>query len=109
MVGRDPDWIRDEIDQRLDDYERALKRHGVTTTVGLLQRVLDPTNAHLFFAGIAVDQLLAKTWATPAAGAIMLARGAVSLASLLVERETIDAAHQAIAFVHIVKERLGTG
>lgn len=41
MVGKSLTFVQDEIAIRLDDYEAAIKKHGLMTTVGTLEAVLD--------------------------------------------------------------------
>jgi hypothetical protein len=108
MVGKDPAWIRDEIERRLQEYEAALKKHGVLTVLGVLDRLLEPSNAAWLTSGIALDAFLGHWWPTAAAGLLVLSRGAVAVAKWKVERNDVHAAYQDIAFIHTVKSRLGT-
>ncbi|MHC4462595.1 MAG: hypothetical protein ACYS6W_13250 [Planctomycetota bacterium] len=41
MIGRSQSFIEHEISLRLDDYENALKKHGIKTIVGTIEEVLD--------------------------------------------------------------------
>lgn len=41
MVGRPQDFIEDEIAQKLEDYEWALKKHGIKTVLGAISDTLD--------------------------------------------------------------------
>jgi hypothetical protein len=41
MVGKSQSFIQDQIALRLEDYERALKKHGIKTVVGTIQEALD--------------------------------------------------------------------
>ena len=40
MVGKSRTYIETEIGQRLDDYEAALRKHGIKTVVGMVIRTL---------------------------------------------------------------------
>lgn len=41
MVGKSIGFAEEEISQKLEDYERALKKHGIRTVVGSIEEVLD--------------------------------------------------------------------
>jgi len=41
MVGKSQAFVEDEIAMRLEDYEKALKKHGIKTIVGTIQEALD--------------------------------------------------------------------
>lgn len=39
-IGKSPNFIEDEIAQRLVDYNRALEKHGIKTLVGIIEEAL---------------------------------------------------------------------
>jgi len=41
MVGKSQDFVEGEISTRLEDYEQALKKHGIKTVVGIIEELLD--------------------------------------------------------------------
>lgn len=41
MIGKSQTFIEDEISIRLEDYEQALKKHGIKTIVGTVEEALD--------------------------------------------------------------------
>ena len=41
MVGKSQAFVEDEISIRLEDYEQALKKHGIKTGVGIIEELLD--------------------------------------------------------------------
>lgn len=41
MVGKSQSFIEDEISIRLENYEQALKKHGIKTILGTIQEALD--------------------------------------------------------------------
>ncbi|MCX5643754.1 MAG: hypothetical protein NTZ17_03575 [Phycisphaerae bacterium] len=41
MLGKSQAFIEDEISQRLEDYEHALKKHGIRTVIGTIEEALD--------------------------------------------------------------------
>lgn len=50
MVGKSQNFIEDEITQRLEDYEWALKKHGIKTVLGTVEEALD--GKYLIPAGV---------------------------------------------------------
>lgn len=41
MLGKSQAFIEDEISMKLEDYERAIKRHGIKTVIGTIEEALD--------------------------------------------------------------------
>ena len=41
MVGKSETFIQDEIAERLEDYEFALRKHGIKTVLGAMSEALD--------------------------------------------------------------------
>jgi len=41
MLGKSQAFIEDEISMKLEDYERALRKHGIKTVIGTIEEVLD--------------------------------------------------------------------
>lgn len=108
LVGKPTEYIADEIAQRLEDYEWALQKHGITRALGILESVLDPrflTGASAFVAAVGL------AGSGPAAGAaaatFVVGKITASIARALLDlRDTQRAASPQIAFVHELK-RLG--
>jgi hypothetical protein len=42
MLGRSQEFVEDEIAAEIEDYERALRKHGLDTCLGILKDILDP-------------------------------------------------------------------
>ncbi|MCK4820793.1 hypothetical protein KA005_33820 [bacterium] len=79
MTGRSPSFIEDEIAQKFNDYQKALKKHGIRTIVGIVEEALDgkliagataatgtlnlaghPTLGFLVGAGIVIGKVMIK-------------------------------------------------
>ena len=41
MAGRSPSFIEDEIAQKLNDYQKSLRKHGIRTIAGIVEEALD--------------------------------------------------------------------
>jgi hypothetical protein len=86
FARKDVGYIRDTIALRLDDYEWAIKKHGLATAVGTATDVLDPK----FLAGVAsvaggIALGGAALWAAVAAGGALIGKTALSLTTRRLE------------------------
>jgi len=106
MGGKPTSFVSDAIAIRLDDYDRALKKHGIQTVTGTLSELLDPkllsatvaTAAGLGLAG-------GEFWAALGAVGIIAGKAAVSVTQKLVDLS--DRKHgqgSEVAFVHELKK-----
>ena len=106
MVGKSPKFVADEIALKLDDYRRALSKHGVKTVAGVLTRMLDPRWAA--YASMAGGGLLAagqEFWVAVSAFAVIGCSLTVSVADAMIERTNVRHEHGDIAFVHQLAEK----
>jgi hypothetical protein len=106
MVGKDAACVADEIEERLDKYRWALRKHGIETIIGIIETVIDPKmlgSGSLFVASLGLT-----------AGADAAATAAVSFvvgsAALAVARQFLNLEvakrtdNYEIAFVHEISE-----
>lgn len=80
----------DMIEQCIDDYHWAIKKHGIHTVIGTLKAVIQPD--HLVTASVAsfIAGLMAGTvGATVTAGLTISAHAALELTNFLVQRKEI--------------------
>lgn len=107
MVGKSTAFIADEISIRQDRYIRALRKHGIETVVGALERAISPGMlASASAAGAAVQFVMNQPiWSLLAAGGLALGSGAISLAKVALSREDIEHANQEISYVQAIKRR----
>jgi len=111
MVGKPISYVSDTIATRLDDYEWALKKHGIETVTGTISDLLD--YRFLASAGSIVGGLLAGgLWAGAGSGlaeltatGLVIAKTTVSLVNRrvdLADRKRGQGAE--VAFVHELKK-----
>jgi hypothetical protein len=99
--------MRDEIAIRLDNYNDALRKHGVKTILGTLATALD---AKVLIGGAAAVASLSYASdhiaAMVAGGAIVVGNAAVHLARALLDIQDVrDATNPEIAFVAEVADK----
>lgn len=108
MVGKTTNFISDRIANKLEDYEWALKKHGIETITGCLSRIIDPqfiaassaAVTGLFLAG---DQFIATI------GGLGLLAGKAAISITKSALDIIDKRRgkdSEIAFVYDMKKKL---
>jgi len=104
MLGKTPEHIACEIDQRVEAYEWALRKHGINTMIGSLSSMLDVKSLVTAAAAfVTVASAGKNVLASIAAASILVTKGALTAATRLVEREDAKRGLGAeIAFVHEV-------
>jgi hypothetical protein len=105
MVGRPIPAIEDEIEKRLEDYEWALKKHGITLVLGALTTILDwktllTASTSAAFAAFTAGKFAAALSAIGTAAV----RCAISITNAMIDREDLKMKNAEIAFVHQVKK-----
>lgn len=106
---RSPAEIEDLIATRLDDYEWAMKKHGLKASVGALSCLLDPKFLGATSATIAAGAMAGGgVWAALAGSTLAVGRAAVSFGTTFIDgldqrRKT----NYEVAYVHDIKKRLG--
>jgi hypothetical protein len=105
MIDKSVQFITDEINHRLEQYDWSLRKHGIKTIIGGLSDTLNPKSLiGSSTAGVAVNLISGKPiWSLLAAGGLLVGRTAVSLATALVERRDIAMGHREIAYVQQLK------
>jgi len=105
MIGRSSQFIVDELQARLGAYEWALRKHGIQTALGTLERTLSVRS--LIGAGGAATALSALTaqplWALLAGAGTMIGHAVVHVGSALLSRHDIVESNSDVAFVHRTK------
>jgi hypothetical protein len=109
LVGRPVSFISDEINERLEAYRSAVKKHGVSTTLGTLSSILD---SKLFIggsvAGISIAAFTNSLETLMAMSGLAVAGAAVHVAKTLVDRGAVkNETHPEIAFVVEAQDRVG--
>jgi hypothetical protein len=101
MLGRPPSYITEEIAIRLEQYDSALRKHGIRTVLGALTAALDAKVVAGGAAAVASLSYAADPKAAMfAGGAIIVGTAAVHLARSLLDLEsTRGTTNPEIAFV----------
>lgn len=109
MVGKTVEHIAEEVAQRLERYDWALRKHGIATVVGILNSMLNPKSlVATSSAGLAVNLIAGMPiWSLVTAGGVLVGQAALSIASVVLERRDIEMAHREIAYVQEVRTRFG--
>lgn len=108
MVGKSADFVADRIAIKLEDYEWALKKHGIKTITGCFSRILDPrfiaaSSAAVAGLALAGDQFLA------AIGGLGLLAGKTAISITKTALDIIDRRRgkdSEVAFVYDMKKKL---
>jgi len=105
MIGKSEQFVREEIAKKLDDYEWALKKHGIVTILGTITGALDGkflTGASA--AGALIALLKDPGIATLAATGLVLTKAAVAISEKLIDLEDIRRGpNSEVSFIHEVK------
>lgn len=107
MAGRTTSFIADEMSERLENYEAALRKHGIQTALGSLAALIDP--GFLAAASVAVSAAAVSgggIFAAITAGGLALARGAISVISKRIDLRDEVRKTSEIAFIHELKEKM---
>lgn len=106
MAGRTISFVSDEIAVRLENYEQALRKHGIETLHGTLSDLLDEkfligVSAAVGSAGVTGGGL----WAALAGGGLTVGRVVLSISKRMIElRDRSNNQGAEVAFVHELKE-----
>jgi len=109
LRSKSPKEVEDLIAIRLDDYEWALRKHGLKTLIGNLSCLLDPkflggTSATVTAAAVAGGGIWAAlAGASLAIGKVVLNFGTAAIDGLEQRRQD----NYEVAYVHEVKKQLG--
>lgn len=109
MLGKPASFIIDEVSGRMEAYSWALKKHGLQTVVGALERTLDAKS----LLGTATAALTLEAMAgLPLLGilggaGVLIGNAVVHVATRLIERADILAKNRDVAFVHEIRGRVG--
>lgn len=105
FVGKPIPFVTDALAVRLEDYEWALKKHGIETVLGSLADLLDARflpAASVATAGLAVAG--GEFWAAVGAAGILVGKAAVSVTTKLVDlKDRKRGKYAEIAFIHEMK------
>ena len=108
MVGKPATFVADEIAARLERYDWALRKHGIETVTGALERTIQPgLLAGASAVGASLQFITTQpVWSLLAAGSFVVGGACLSLAKVLLARKDVELAHREIAYVQHAKEIL---
>jgi len=109
MLSKPENYVLDEAHQRMENYAWALRKHGLQVIVGALQRTLDVKG---LIGGdttaFTLESLIHSPVISLMSGAgVVVGNAALHVATALIERRDLMQ-NAEIAFVHQLKERLGS-
>lgn len=107
LIGKSAVFIADEIAARLERYDWAVRKHGIETLAGTLERMVDPRLLTGASAVAAAMQFVVSQpmWSLMAAGGLLIGGAALSAGRVALARKDITMGHREIAYVHDVKRR----
>lgn len=108
MVGKSATYIIDEVSHRLERYEWAVKKHGLKTVLGALERTLD---AKSLIGSAAVTASIEAVLHTPllsllSGAGLLVGNAAVKAAAHMIEKKDIAMEYRDVSFVHEIKKRM---
>lgn len=107
MVGKSTSFVKDEINQKLEEYEGALRKHGIKTLRGTVGKLLDYQNlvkAAVTFGvvsslNIGIDPLLAAT-------GYMLGKTAIEITDLYLDYKDLQIGpNSEISYLYELKKK----
>lgn len=109
MIDKSAEYIVDEVSERLEAYRSAIKKHGLRTALGTVERTLDAKSlGSAAAASLSIQTMTSLPLLSILGGAGLLVGNAAVHAGLkMVERKDITDKNKEVAFVHQVKEKLG--
>jgi hypothetical protein len=109
LKGMSPREVEDLIAIRVDDYEWALKKHGIKASLGAISCLLDPKFLGATSAAVAAGAVAGGAfWAALAGAVLTVGRAAVSFGTAMVDAlDERRQEHYEIAYVYEVQKRLG--
>ena len=95
MVGKSQSFIEEDVEQKLEDYEWALKKHGIKTILGEISEVL---------VGGGIFAIADPKLGLFAAGAIVVGKVIVKVGQALLDFDDIERGpNSEISWVYEVK------
>jgi hypothetical protein len=106
MIGKSASYIEDEIAIRLEDYEFALKKHGIKMIIGEIEGILDP--AFLAGSGLTsgtIGLLTEPLLGLASQGLLFGGKVLLNVAKYLLSRDELKNSSE-IAWVYDIKKRI---
>lgn len=109
MIDKSVEYVTDEVAQRLEQHEWALRKHGINTVIGNLSSTINPKSLiATSSAGVAVNLIAGMPiWSLLTAGGLLVGHAALSMTRAIVERRDVEMTRREVAYVQQIKMRLG--
>jgi hypothetical protein len=108
LATRSAAEVQDEIALRLDDYDFAVRKHGLQARLGALSSILDPRFLGASSAAVAASALAASPfWAILAGTVLTVGKAAVTFKTAQLDGEVDLRKTNEVAYVYEVREQLG--
>ena len=108
MIGKSQSFIEDEIAGKLNDYENALRKHGIRTIIGTVKEMLDGrfligSGAIAGLTAIATEPI----WGIIAETGLIISNLAIKIAERKIEYDDVEKGpNSEISWVYEVKKKL---
>ena len=105
----DPGKAIDVVAKRLEDYQDAMRKHGIETTIGTLKSILSKEGLIAAGLGSAIAALGNFSVTSIIAGSsLAVGKAALSLAEILVDYDkTVRREHECVAYIHSMNKEFG--
>jgi|SRR5215213_1230895 len=109
LKEKGPEEMEDLIAIRLDDYQWALKKHGVKVSLGTLSCLLDPKFLGAVSATVAAAAVAGGgVWAALAGASLTIGQTVVSFGTRLIDAlDERRKENYEVAYIHELQKRLG--
>lgn len=108
LQAKDPSQVVSHMEQRLEDYEWALKKHGITTAIGVLSCLIDPK-----FLGTSAAAVAAVTagaggiWGALAGTTLAIGRSLATFGTTyLANADDLRQRRGELAYVHDIRKKV---
>lgn len=110
LLSQSASAVCDEIADRIEDYEWALRKHGIKTLLGAVSCLLDPRFVKAVSVSVATTAFATSgVWAALAGAVLVAGKAAVSFGTQWVDSldHLREEGHE-VAYIHEVKRRLAS-
>lgn len=111
MNGKSTAFVIDEISSRLEGYTWALRKHGIKSVIGILEKTIKPSMlASVTAVGASLQYIMNQpVYSLLASGGLLLGGVALSLSKATLARKDIAMSHREINYMHQIKSKFKVG
>lgn len=109
LEGKSETQATDSIAQKVEDYGRAIHKHGLETKIGALTSVIDPKGIIAVGSGTIFAKLAAgPVWAAITTGALLLGKVGINVVRQAIDlRDIKRGEHSEIALIYDINKNFG--